>query len=330
MTTLRDTHGDLSSLLPARHALQDGSLIGARLLVAGMITGMGNGVDDTRVYGEQATTGIESSSGADNGEYQGISRKTAYALRTDADSLRILTGRYLDRGVDFIKIAVTDHDSSFRGGAEPLVFSRRALEAMIQEAHRRGKLVDSHIQNPEGLRMAVLADVDVVQHPEDFRDFRDDRLAFDSMPDDLARLVAARHVICSIFPLRMNGLSDEHRKQLKANAQSLVRHGCRIAVATDWFDPETTLRSIEVLVDTLGLTPVQALTAATRTGALAAAGAHQEYGTLEAGKRADVLVLGADPLADIHNIEKLEIVLHDGHVIDPNGYVLDQAGGSAV
>jgi imidazolonepropionase-like amidohydrolase len=45
---------------------------------------------------------------------------------------------------------------------------------------------------------------------------------------------------------------------------------------------------------------------------------------LEVGKRADVLVLGANPLADIHNIEKLELVLHHGYVINPSGAVLSE------
>ncbi len=63
------------------------------------------------------------------------------------------------------------------------------------------------------------------------------------------------------------------------------------------------------------MTPLQAITAATRNGALASK-ALKDYGTIEAGKAADILVLGADPTVDIKNIRKLEMVMKGGAVID--------------
>ena len=61
--------------------------------------------------------------------------------------------------------------------------------------------------------------------------------------------------------------------------------------------------------------PVDAIVAATRNGALAC-GALEEYGTIEVGKRADLLVLDADPLQNISNIWKLNTVMKDGRVVD--------------
>ena len=55
--------------------------------------------------------------------------------------------------------------------------------------------------------------------------------------------------------------------------------------------------------------------AGTKNGAIAARGI-AEFGTIEAGKRADLVLLSADPLADIHNIRKVANVLKDGKVID--------------
>jgi len=77
---------------------------------------------------------------------------------------------------------------------------------------------------------------------------------------------------------------------------------------------DATIRSIEGLVE-LGMTPMQAITAATKNGALAS---HELalYGTVESGKAADLLLLDADPAADIHNIRKLSLVMHNGRVID--------------
>ncbi len=72
--------------------------------------------------------------------------------------------------------------------------------------------------------------------------------------------------------------------------------------------------AIEGLVE-LGMTPSEAIVAATKHGAMACK-ALDEFGTLEAGKLADVLVLGADPLEDISNIRQLDIVIREGAVID--------------
>jgi imidazolonepropionase-like amidohydrolase len=75
-----------------------------------------------------------------------------------------------------------------------------------------------------------------------------------------------------------------------------------------------TLAAIEGLVE-LGMTPSQAIVAATKNGAIASQGL-KDFGTLEVGKLADLLMLDADPLADIHNIRKLSLVMRDGRIID--------------
>ncbi len=118
----------------------------------------------------------------------------------------------------------------------------------------------------------------------------------------------------------------------RANAERLIREGCIVSVATDndlgtapefdkdpsaWREREPglgTLYSIEGLVE-LGMTPMQALVAATKHGAMANH-ALERYGTIEPGKLADVLVLDADPSSDIHNIWKLRMVLKEGATVD--------------
>src|SRR5262249_8988874 len=117
----------------------------------------------------------------------------------------------------------------------------------------------------------------------------------------------------------------------RTNPQALIRAGCRVTPGTDSYwaaAPELTrtpkpidqdhgigtILAIEGLVE-LGMTPAQAIVAATKNGALAARGL-EEFGTLEAGKRADLVMLSADPLADITNIRKLAAVWKDGRAVD--------------
>jgi len=63
------------------------------------------------------------------------------------------------------------------------------------------------------------------------------------------------------------------------------------------------------------MTPAQAIVAATRNGALAARGL-SDFGTIETGKLADLLILTADPLADISSLRKIAAVLKEGRLVD--------------
>ena len=64
------------------------------------------------------------------------------------------------------------------------------------------------------------------------------------------------------------------------------------------------------------MTTLQAITAGTKNGAIACK-MQKDLGTIEVGKLADVVVLDADPVMDIHNIRKINRIVRDGRVIDP-------------
>jgi hypothetical protein len=117
----------------------------------------------------------------------------------------------------------------------------------------------------------------------------------------------------------------------RANAQTLIRAGCRVTPGTDSYwaaAPEFTrtpkpaeqdhgigtIMAIEGLVE-LGMSPSQAIVAGTRNGASAARGL-KDFGTIEAGKFADIVLLTADPLADIGNLRKVSAVIKEGRTID--------------
>ena len=64
------------------------------------------------------------------------------------------------------------------------------------------------------------------------------------------------------------------------------------------------------------MTPAEALAAGTRNGALACRKSG-EFGVIEEGKLADLVLLDADPLADIHNLRKVRSVIIAGRLVDP-------------
>lgn len=98
--------------------------------------------------------------------------------------------------------------------------------------------------------------------------------------------------------------------------------GVRVTTGTDWFEPRSdvglphTHDELVLLVGHAGFTPMQALVAATRDGA-AALGLAATQGTLELGKAADLVVLDADPLVDIHNTARIRLTVRHGVVVAP-------------
>jgi imidazolonepropionase-like amidohydrolase len=265
----------------------------------------------------------------------------------------------LDKGPDFLKYGGTRHFS------EPTIigFSPEAQKIIVEEAHKRGRAAETHATTIEGLRLALEAGIDAIQHPE--------LLTPRAIPDDLVQSIVKKNVTCSMLVSSMTGdawtkhlktkadaekkIQDaaakktadrpktfaEQRKQeadldvpleiRRQNAQKLIQAGCRTTVGTDSYwaaapelsrepKPENqdhgmgTIIAIEGLVE-LGMTPSQAIVAATRNGAIASR-REKDLGTLESGKLADILILDADPLQDIHNIRKLRTVFKEGHVVD--------------
>jgi imidazolonepropionase-like amidohydrolase len=102
----------------------------------------------------------------------------------------------------------------------------------------------------------------------------------------------------------------------QAMVKALFDAGVPIVAGTDGALPgHSLLRSIEMFVDA-GLTPMQAIESATRVPA-ESMGLGKDAGTIEIGKRADMIVLNADPLAQISNIRKLRWVVANGRVLEP-------------
>jgi imidazolonepropionase-like amidohydrolase len=353
ITTVRDSYGMLRPLVAVRDRIAAGATVGPRILAAGNIVGWSGpysiSFSLTRANGltlfqEQMNDEIAQGAGE---ELMGMT-PTQLAKAIDA---------YLDKGPDFIKYGGTSHF------AEPtfIGFSPDGQRVIVERAHARGKIAETHSTSPEGLRLSIEAGIDGIQHPE-IVDGAD-------LSDDLVNRIREKQIICSMLVNTMTGeawekhlkdRADAEKKQAEAdrktsrtrtsfeerqranelgvalevrrrNAQKLIKAGALVTVGTDNYwaaaselsrtaKPQSqdhgigTIVGIEGLVE-LGMTPAQAIVAATKNGAIASRGL-PEFGTLEAGKRADLLVLTADPLADIHNIRKIARLIKDGKLID--------------
>ncbi|HEY7475763.1 MAG TPA: amidohydrolase family protein, partial [Vicinamibacterales bacterium] len=352
VTTVRDSYGVLPPLVAVRDAIAAGRMVGPRIMAAGNIVGWGGPYSISfSLIREQALTLFQEQ--VNDEISQGVGEDL---VDLDVDELRAAIRAYLDKGPDFIKYGGTAHFSrpAFIG------FSPAAQKVIVDEAHARGKVAETHATTTDGLRLSIEAGVDLIQHPE--------VVGNRELSDSLVRAIVDRKIVCSMLTNTITGdawtkhlkdrdeaarkRADKEKDEKKdkaperqrtsaevrqreaeegvgmemrrRNAQKLIKAGAVVTIGTDNYwaaapelsrtpKPDTqnhgigSIIAIEGLVE-LGMTPDQAIVAATRNGAVAARGLEQ-FGTIEAGKRADLLILDANPLEDIHNLRKLSTVM---------------------
>ncbi len=356
VTTVRDSYGLLMPLVAVRDQINNGSAIGPRILAAGNIVGWGGPYSVSfSLIREQGLTLFQEQVNDDVS--QGVGEDL---VEMDPDELRAAIRLYLDKGPDFLKFGGTAHFArpAFIG------FSPEAQKVIVDEAHARNKVAETHATTVDGLRMSIEAGIDLIQHPE--------LLGLREMPDALVEMIVERKIVCSMLSNTITGdawkkaMKDRgeamakraeaeksqrsHRartsaelrqraveeavelQQRRRNAEKLIAAGAVVTIGTDNYwaaAPEFTrggkkpdaqnhgigsIIAIEGLVE-LGMTPSQAIVAATRNGAIASRGL-TEFGTIEKAKRADLLLLDADPLSDIRNLRRLSKVIRNGRPVD--------------
>ena len=222
-------------------------------------------------------------------------------------------------GADVIKCATTGGASS-RPGHGPMdgAFNLDEMQALVEEAHALDRRVICHALGGRGLRIAVEAGVDLVDHG----------CYLDEAPD-LLDMMASR----GIFFVPTFAVYDYHRKSplphVRERARDLEEHhvaslhralaaGVKIAAGTDAGGHGHPPNAIEIacLVEA-GMTPLQALRAATGWAAECIGRGH-DLGTIEKGKLADLVAVAGDPLADVtilQNPECITLVIKGGEIV---------------
>jgi imidazolonepropionase-like amidohydrolase len=220
------------------------------------------------------------------------------------DDVVLWTRRHIKYGADWIKIHATGSIPGHRG--ELLVWSYDELRAACDTAHELATPVMAHCRSSESVRIAVEAGVDLVLHAS----FMDERA--------LQAVIDAKTPICPTFTFLANmadfgarvgaspGMEDIFRGEIAASGKMIraaydegvpiicgSESGFSVTPYGHWHG-----REMQVLVNELGLSPLEAITCCTKNGAWAMR-MENDLGTLELGKKADLLVVDGDPLADI-------------------------------
>ncbi len=236
------------------------------------------------------------------------------------DDLRKAVREQLKAGADVIKLMATG--GVLTPGVEPgaAQLDEDELRAAVAEAHKAGKRAASHAQGTSGIKNAIRAGIDTIEHGI----FLDDE-AISMMLDRglvLVPTLAAPYQIVAAGEER--GIPayavEKSRRVTEAHFDSFARAhaaGVTIAAGNDGgtpFNPAADLVTELRLMVEHGMTPLEALRTAAQ-GSAVALGLEDTIGTVAVGKQADLLVLDGDPLADITALGRPWLVLKAGKVV---------------
>ncbi|MFD2470329.1 amidohydrolase family protein [Amycolatopsis silviterrae] len=338
MTTVFDTWGPRRALMAARDRIDQGAVPGSRIRCAGNIIGFDGPFSDDF---DRRIPGVGSSHFVDRVNAAWVENVGRQLMWLTPEEVGKEVRTYLERGVDFLKYASNEHGGAAAGAF--IQFSERTQRVIVEEAHRAGLTAQAHTSSVEGLRLAIEAGCDLVQHAN--------TTGPTEIPRETLELFAGKDCGAVVFPLTDNGFKvlkesiSDHEwtmwKAADANARNLAASGASILLANDGgiFAPEVLnepmikgtwngLPEDEALgrlatghfvwlraMEEKGMSPMALLHAATRNIAKAYQ-VDDDLGTLEAGKIADLVVLDEDPLQSAKNYQSIHAVIKDGTVVD--------------
>jgi imidazolonepropionase-like amidohydrolase len=291
VTTVRDAGGTPAGF---RMAIERGLIPGPRMRVS---------------IGALSQTGGHGDSTMPSGVATDVRRSDATAERPNTvvdgpDEARFAVRQLLRAGADFIKIHATGGVMSPSDEPGHTQFTPEELAVMVYEARAAGKTCMSHAQGTQGIKNAIAAGVESIEHGI----YVDDEVIAEMkkrglflVPTLVAPVWVKRHAERapgSILPqsLRKTEMVMEDHKR---NIGIAIKSGVRVAMGTDSGVGHHGSNAEELaLMVEAGMTPMQAIVASTKT---ASECVHMErnVGTLEPGKLGDLLLVDGDPLDDI-------------------------------
>ena len=245
-----------------------------------------------------------------NPEHLKLGMEGLILLINGPDEARKAVRKLVKDGVEWIKTYPTgDAAAPDTADHHTLCMTFDEMAAVVAEAHNYHRKVTGHCRATQGIKNALRAGFDSLEHGTFM-----DREALDLLLErDTPVVPALQFEYASIEKGPDFGMSqvvvDGHKETLEGGAESarmILKAGGRLGMGGDygfaWNPHGDYAKELTFFVRHVGFTPMETITCATRTGAEILGRGH-EIGTLEPGKLADVLVVDADVLADISALE---------------------------
>ena len=297
-TTIRDVGSPAFSDVAIRDAIADGEVPGPRMLVSGPSLGITGGhCDNNLLPPEYADT----SDGVADGPTE----------------VRRVVRRNIKYGVDVIKFCGTGgvFSKGTKVGAQQ--YTEEEMKALIDEAHMHGRKVAVHAHGTDGIKTALRSGVDTVEHAS----IIDDEgialarktgafLAMDIYNTEFTQAYGKANGVLEEFLRKDREVAqvqrDNFRKALQAGVKMIFGSDAGV------YPHGEGGRQFAVMVE-YGMTPMQAIQAATINGAQAL-GVDKAWGQIAPGLKADIVAVRADPLSNIRALEAVDFVMKGGTV----------------
>jgi imidazolonepropionase-like amidohydrolase len=245
-----------------------------------------------------------------NPEFRKIGMEGLVFIVNGQEDARRAVRSLVKDGIEWVKTYPTgDAASPDMNDHHTLCMTFEEMHAVVATAHNHKLKVTGHCRATQGIKNALRAGYDTIEHGT----FMDDEALDLLLERNTPAIPALYFEKASIERGPEFGLPqrviDGHQETLDGGAESarrILRAGGRLGMGGDygfgWNPHGDYAKELTFFVKDVGLTPLEVITCATKTGA-EIMGRANEFGTLEKGKLADVLVVDGDPLRDIAVLE---------------------------
>lgn len=236
------------------------------------------------------------------------------------DECRKAAREQLKRGADFVKLIATGGVMSPGDNEHETQLNEDEMAAAIEEAHKAGKKTAAHAHGAEGIKNAIRAGIDSIEHGS----YLDDE-GIELMLKNNTALVPTLSVDYFLFKYGKEDVPKFAMEKAKRAKESQVKSflkawdaGVMIGIGTDAGTPHNphygTYREFVSMVE-LGLKEIDVLAAGTINSAKIA-GVDDEQGSLEKGKLANFIVLESNPIENIHTLKDVQKVYLKGNLVE--------------
>jgi imidazolonepropionase-like amidohydrolase len=298
-TTVRDVGAGELIDVAMRNAINRGEIPGPRMLVATLAVSATGGHGDLTGFSPYL-------------KFDGLN-----GIADGVDEIRKLVRQEVKYGADLIKVAATAGVLSEEDSVGAPQFSQEELNALVQEAHMWERKVAAHAHGTEGIKRAIRAGVDSVEHAsfidEEGIGLAKERgtwLVMDIYNDDYIMAEFKKKG----YPQKILDKEALVGRTQRENFRKAVQAGAKMAFGSDAgvYPHGWNGRQFAKMVE-WGMTPMQAIKAAT-IDAADLLGWRDRVGSVEAGRFADLIAVGGDPLADVTELERVSFVMKGGVV----------------
>ncbi len=225
----------------------------------------------------------------------------------------------LSKGCDFIKVFATGGFGKIDERLDSYELSMDELKAAAATAHAAGKRVAAHAYGNKGIWNAILADVDSIEHAT----FLDEKTIREIVKKGIFLVPTLSNTYRLInrdnqdsLPGFMVDLAKNIFPEMLDRFKEAYNAGVKLPAGTDggsWFNPHHDIITELKLREKTGVPRLELIRMATQIAA-ECLGIDHEIGSIQTGKKADMVILNADPLSDIENLKEISCVIKDGEI----------------